>query len=155
MAKVLRTLQVQTESFLMILIQTHILCHKFQPDREETWAQICLTLISILNLSKDCAEHHFHEISGKSLIPSCHQVYPTILFYLIQIMLRLPSLALLTIYLGDWFGLYLAVLLPIHFTLASMNLRTLTAKNVWTGLLSTLAPICFVAKEKVKDHIGR
>ena len=152
MAKVLRTLQVQTESFLMILIQTHILCHKFQPDREETWAQICLTLISILNLSKDCAEHHFHEISGKSLIPFSHQIFPTIFWYFIQILLRLPALALLTIYLGDWFGLYLAALLPVNFTLATMNLKTLTAKNVWTGLLSTLAPICFVAKDKIKDH---
>ena len=79
MAKVLRTLQVQTESFLMILIQTHILCHKFQPDREETWAQICLTLISILNLSKDCAEHHFHEISGKSLIPFRSQLFTSLM----------------------------------------------------------------------------
>ena len=79
MAKVLRTLQVQTESFLMILIQTHILCHKFQLDREETWAQICLTLISILNLSKDCAEHHFHEISGKSLIPFRSQLFTSLM----------------------------------------------------------------------------
>ena len=54
--------------------------------------------------------------------------------------------------MGDWFGLFLAAILPIHYTLASMNLRTLAAKNVWTGLLSTLAPICFVAKDKIKDH---
>ena len=172
MSKVLRTIQVQTESFLMILIQTHILCHTFQADREESWAQFCLAMISILNLARDCAEHHFHEISGicsdskrkfsntipfqyfsgKSLIPFCYQVFPTLLFYFTQILLRLPSLALLTLYLGDWFGLFLAAILPIHYTLASMNLRTLAAKNVWTGLLSTLAPICFVAKDKIKDH---
>ena len=173
-SKVLRTIQVQTESFLMILIQTHILCHTFQADREESWAQFCLAMISILNLARDCAEHHFHEISGththlsrnrkpidfhfvsflgKSLIPFCYQVFPTLLFYFTQILLRLPSLALLTLYLGDWFGLFLAAILPIHYTLASMNLRTLAAKNVWTGLLSTLAPICFVARDKIKDHI--
>merc|ERR1712029_785400 len=108
MSKVLRTIQVQTESFLMILIQTHILCHTFQADREESWAQFCLAMISILNLARDCAEHHFHEISGKSLIPFCYQVFPTLLFYFTQILLRLPSLALLTLYLGDWFGLFLA-----------------------------------------------
>ena len=79
-------------------------------------------------------------------------VLPTIIFYMIQIGLRLPSLVLLTIYLGDWFGLFLAALLPVNFTLASLNLKTLTAKNVWTGLMSTLAPICFVAKDKIKDH---
>ena len=67
MSKVLRTIQVQTESFLMILIQTHILCHTFQADREESWAQFCLAMISILNLARDCAEHHFHEISGEYL----------------------------------------------------------------------------------------
>ena len=68
MSKVLRTIQVQTESFLMILIQTHILCHTFQADREESWAQFCLAMISILNLARDCAEHHFHEISGEYLL---------------------------------------------------------------------------------------
>ena len=68
MSKVLRTIQVQTESFLMILIQTHILCHTFQADREESWAQFCLAMISILNLARDCAEHHFHEISGECLL---------------------------------------------------------------------------------------
>ena len=81
-----------------------------------------------------------------------HHVLPTIFWYFVQILLRLPALGLLTIYLGDWFGLYLAALLPVNFTLATMNLKTLTAKNVWTGLLSTLAPICFVAKDKIKDH---
>ena len=51
--------------------------------------------------------------------------------------------------------LFLATLLPVNFTLASLNLRTLTAKNVWTGLMSTLAPICFVDKDKIKDHISK
>ena len=105
-----------------------------------------------MSVAKDCAEHHFHELSGKSYIPYCNQVLPTIMFYMVQIALRLPSLVLLTIYLGDWFGLFLATLLPVNFTLASLNLKTLTAKNVWTGLMSTLAPICFVAKDKIKDH---
>lgn len=77
------------------------------------------------------------------------------IFYMVQIALRLPSLVLITIFLGDWFGLFLAALLPVNFTLASLNLKTLTAKNVWTGLMSTLAPICFVAKSKIKDHISK
>ena len=105
-----------------------------------------------LDNPQDYAEHHYHEISGKSYIPFCHQIFPTIIFYMVQIVLRLPSLTLLTIYLGDWFGLFLAALFPVNFTLASLNLRTLTAKNVWTGLMSILAPSCFVAKDKIKDH---
>ena len=78
MSKVLRTIQVQTESFLMILIQTHILCHTFQADREESWAQFCLAMISILNLARDCAEHHFHEISGEYLLlPYSENIFST------------------------------------------------------------------------------
>lgn len=73
MAKVLRTLQVQTESFLMLLLQTHILAHNFQLDREETLAQLVLVGLSLTSLAKDCAEHHFHELSGKSYIPYCSQ----------------------------------------------------------------------------------
>ena len=154
LSKVLRTLQVQTESFLMLLLQSHILSHTFALDREETIAQMVLVFLCILNLAKDCAEHHFHELSGKTCIPFCRQVFPTLFFYILQILLRLPSMVLLTIYLGEWFGLVLAALLPINSTLASLNLRTLTAKNVWTGLTSTLAPICFVDRSKIKDHLG-
>lgn len=155
MSKVLRSIQVQTESFLTLLLLSHVLSHQFALDREDSIIQMALMLLAICNLAKDCAEHHFHEISGKSYIPYCNQVLPTILFYMLQIALRLPSLALLTIYLGDWFGLFLAALLPVNFTLASLNLKTLTAKNVWTGLMSTLAPVCFVAKAKIKDHISK
>ena len=42
LSKVLRTLQVQTESFLMLLLQSHILSHTFALDREETMAQMVL-----------------------------------------------------------------------------------------------------------------
>ena len=154
LSKVLRTLQVQTESFLMLLLQSHILSHTFALDREETMAQMVLVFLCVVNLAKDCAEHHFHELSGKTCIPFCRQVFPTLFFYILQILLRLPSMVLLTIYLGEWFGLVLAALLPINSTLASLNLRTLTAKNVWTGLTSTLAPICFVDRSKIKDHLG-
>jgi hypothetical protein len=118
----------------------------------ETKVQLALACLALTSIAKDCAEHHFHELSGKSFIPFCSQVLPTIFFYVVQILLRLPSLALLTVYLGDWFGLFLAALLPSNYVLASLTLKTLTAKNVWTGLMSTIAPICFVDKEKVRDH---
>ena len=36
----------------MILIQTHILCHTYQPGREESIAQICLALLSMLSLGE-------------------------------------------------------------------------------------------------------
>ena len=40
MSKVLRTIQVQTESYLMLLLISHILSQKFQLEREETIAEI-------------------------------------------------------------------------------------------------------------------
>ena len=40
MSKVLRTIQVQTESYLMLLLITHILSQRFQLEREETIAEI-------------------------------------------------------------------------------------------------------------------
>ena len=128
MSKVLRTLQVQTESFLMILIQTHILCHTFQADREESWAQFCLAMISILNLARDCAEHHFHEISGETyysfILKMCY-------FQLIRIYFTyrkeshsflLPSLS------------YFAILLHTNLTQASIlgTSNPLLGRLVWS-----------------------
>ncbi len=111
--------------------------------------------MSLISLAKDSAEHHFHELNGKSRVPTTGQFFPTHIFYILQIALRLPTLALLTIYLGDWFGLFLVTMLPANFLLASLTLNTLTAKNVWTGLLSTMSPICFVSKEKIRDHLSK
>ena len=151
---------------------------QFSFAEERTYVQITLATISLLSVAKDSAEHHFYELGGKNRVPSCRQFLPALTFYAIQIGLRLPSLALLTIYLGDLFGIFLVAMLPANFVLANLTLNTLTAKvnfivnilttfshwpkcifnefqNVWTGLLSTLSPICFVAKEKVRDHLSK
>ena len=53
MAKVLRSLQVQTESFLILLLLCHALSHRFQLDREETIAEIALIFLSLFNLAKE------------------------------------------------------------------------------------------------------
>ena len=109
---------------------------------------------SPVNSYKYVEPHQYYSYLYKIIIIS-YQVLHTIFWYFVQILIRLPALALLTSYLGDWFGLYLAALLPVNFTLATMNLKTLTAKNFWNGLLSTLAPIYFVAKDKIKIIIVR
>ena len=73
MSKVLRTIQVQTESFLLLVFLSHVLCHQFQWDREDNLIELSLAILSLVNLAKDCSEHHFHEISGKTFIPYCNQ----------------------------------------------------------------------------------
>ena len=71
---------------------------------------------SPVNSYKYVEPHQYYSYLYKIIIIS-YQVLHTIFWYFVQILIRLLALALLTIYLGDWFGLYLAALLPVNFTL--------------------------------------
>ena len=96
-------------------------------------------------LSKVSKDHHFYELSGKTLLPKVRYTLVPLLAYLIINACRVFVVALLTAYLRFWAAVPLAVFLLLNWPLTRI-LRTDWTKNIWTTFSSVVTPVCFVSR---------
>ena len=52
------------------------------------WIHVACVVTSILMVAKNSAEHHYHEVSGKTKIPSTKEVLVSFLYYLLTVPAR-------------------------------------------------------------------
>lgn len=104
-------------------------------------------------MAKSCAEHHFHEVSRKTLIPGLGDIASSYFYYLSHVFSRTVVFALFFAYY-DFYGLIPALLLLIiNVPMAATILwDNFFVKTIWTSVAAVLVPVCFVSKHAVEKY---
>ena len=105
--------------------------------------------MAVVSLAKDYSEHHYYEMSAKMKIAGSGQLICGFFYYLIIILLRLPTLILMCVVLNYWFPVFVATAMTVNGILAFLTLRPSFSKTLWTSFASIISPTCYVSKYKV------
>lgn len=157
-SRVLSSLTVLTKSCMQLTLQATIMMITWYSNNDVLYHSYQLTSVclSTLIIAKTCADHHYFEISGKSVkerSPYC-QLISRLFLNLLHIACRGTVLALLAAYLHYLSLAFIGLMILTNLGLASCLLRTDGSKHLWTACAGVLLPNAFISRDTV-EVIGR
>jgi hypothetical protein len=128
-------------------------CHTLRSFTENHWIQLISILTGLLMLAKSCAEHHYHEVSGKTEIPGIKDIMVSISYYLIHVVSRTFTFILFFVHFRYCGIIPVLLLFFANLILSSVILKNnFFVKTFWTSVAAVLAPICFVSVHAVAKY---
>lgn len=150
--RVHRSLQSFAESAPQIVLQTYILLKTWQGVGHD-WIHMACAITSTMMLAKSCAEHHYHEVSGKKKIPTTGEVLISFLYYFLLVPGRLITYAIIFAHYRLYGLILVGALLIVNFVLACILLpKNFPIKTFWTSIAAIVAPACYVSVHTIEIY---
>ena len=124
--------------------------------------------MSSLIISKSCADHHYFESSGKSVMGRLHcltrfkiihfvserapycQLIMRMFLNILHIICRGIVISLLASYLQYFSVALISLMIVINYIVSNIMIKTDGSKHFWTAFAGVLLPTCFISRDTVE-----